>query len=130
MFCSLLTSEFLSNANAVVVLITGLFGLISAGVGAFFAVRNFIKLAKEKSLKEIWAMIKNMADTAMKEAEKDIASGIDRKTAVMNAVKEGCKAEGLDIGAFIDQLSAYIDELIKFHNDMNTAEEERKANNA
>ena len=127
MFYSLLASEFLSNANAIVVLITGLCGLISAAVGAFFAIKNFVKLTKEKSAKEVWAMIVNMADAAMQKAEKEIASGVDRKTAVIEAVKAGCKAEGLDIDAFLDQLSAYIDQCIKFHNDMNEAEAARAA---
>ena len=112
----ILASGFLDTANSVVVLVTGLVGLISAGVGAFFAIKNFIKLVKEKGAKEVWAMLKNMADAAMQKAEKEIASGADRKKAVMEAVKEGCKAEGLDIDAFIDQLDTYIDELIKFHN--------------
>ena len=122
MFGLILADGFLNTANSVVVLITGIFGLISAGIGVFFAVKNFIKLTKEKSAKEIWAMIANMADKAMQEAEKEIASGADKKKAVIEAVKEGCKAEGLDIDAFLDQLSAYIDQCIKFHNDMNEAE--------
>ena len=125
MICSLLASGFLDNANAIVALVTGLLGLISAGVGAFFAIKNFLKLAKEKSAKEIWAMIVNMADAAMQKAEKEIASGADKKKAVIEAVKEGCKSEGLDIDAFLDQLSAYIDQCIKFHNDMNEAEAAR-----
>ena len=127
MIYSLLASGFLDNANAIVALVTGLLGLISAGVGAFFAIKNFLKLAKEKSAKEVWAMIVNMADAAMQKAEKEIASGADKKKAVIEAVKEGCKAEGLDIDAFLDQLSAYIDQCIKFHNDMNEAEATRAA---
>lgn len=125
MIYSLLASGFLDNANAIVALVTGLLGLISAGVGAFFAIKNFLKLAKEKSAKEVWAMIVNMADAAMQKAEKEIASGADKKKAVIEAVKEGCKSEGLDIDAFLDQLSAYIDQCIKFHNDMNEAEAAR-----
>ncbi len=129
MLYSLVAAEgFLSTANAVVVLITGLFGLVSAGVGAFFAIKNFIKLAKEKSAKEIWAMIVNMADAAMQKAEKEITSGADKKKAVIEAVKEGCKAEGLNIDAFIDQLSAYIDQCIEFHNNMNEADAANTAN--
>ena len=117
--CSLLLADgFLSTANSIVVLITGLFGLLSAGVGAFFAVKSFIKAAKEKSAKEIWAMIMNMADAAMKQAEASVLSGADKKKMVIDAVKAGCKSEGLDIDAFLDQLSAYIDQCIKFHNDM------------
>ena len=122
MIYSILTSEFLSNANAVVVLITGLIGLVSAGVGAFFAIKNFIKLNKEKSAKEIWAMIMNMADAAMKQAEASKASGADKKKMVIEAVKAGCKSEGLNIDAFIDQLSSYIDQTISFVNDMQSTQ--------
>ena len=124
---TLLNAGFLDTANSIVVLITGLVGLISAGVGAFFAIKSFIKATKEKSAKEIWAIIVHMADTAMKEAEKSIEKGEDKKKMVIEAVKAGCKAEGLDIDAFIDQLSAYIDQCIKFFNDMNDAETEFKA---
>ena len=119
MYNLILADGFLSTANSVIVLITGLFGLLSAGVGAFFAVKSFIKAAKDKSAKEIWALIVNMADAAMKQAEASQASGADKKKMVIEAVKAGCKAEGLDIDVFLDQLSAYIDQCIKFFNDMN-----------
>lgn len=119
MVYALLADGFLSTANSIVVLITGIFGLLSAGVGAFFAIKSFLKAAKEKSAKEIWAMIKNMADAAMKQAEESTLKGADKKQVVIDAVKAGCKAEGLDIDVFLDQLSAYIDQCIKFHNDMN-----------
>ena len=126
MFCSLLVNEFLSNANAVVVLITGLIGLVSAGVGAFFAIKNFINLNKEKNMKEIWAMIVNMADAAMKQAEASALKGADKKQMVIDAVKAGCKSEGLNIDAFIDQLSSYIDQTIAFVNDMQATNQENK----
>ena len=45
--------EWLDTAQQLVVLLTGLAGLISAGIGAFFAIRNWIKATKEKSAKEI-----------------------------------------------------------------------------
>ena len=106
-------------ANQIVVLITGLCGLISAGVAAFFGIKSFIKATKEKSKEEIWAMIKNMANAAMKEAEKSQKEGKDKKEMVIEAVKAGCKAEGLDIDAFLDALSAYIDQTISFVNGMN-----------
>lgn len=104
--------------NQVIVLLTGLAGLISAGVAAFFAIKNFIKATKEKKASEIWAMIMSMADAAMKEAEASSLSGADKKERVINAVKAGCKDAGLDLDAFIDQLSDYIDQTISFVNDM------------
>lgn len=110
--------EWLDTAQQLVVLLTGLAGLISAGIGAFFAIRNWIKATKEKSAKEIWAMIMSIADAAMKEVEKSSADGATKKELVVNAVKEGCKAAGLDLDPFIDQLGAYIDSCIGWYNGM------------
>ena len=36
----ILAAEWLSTAEQVIALITGLVGLIGAGIGAFFAIRN------------------------------------------------------------------------------------------
>jgi len=73
-------SQWLTDANAIVVLLTGLIGLISAGVGAFFAIKGWVKAFKEKSAREKWATIMEIADAAIKEAEKSGASGKDKKT--------------------------------------------------
>ena len=114
----LLTAEWLGTAQQVIALITGLVGVISAGIGAFFAIRNWIKVIKEKSAKEIWNTIISMADAAMKEAEASGKSGADKKEMVIESVKAGCKAAGLNIDDFLDQLGAYIDQCIGFVNDM------------
>jgi hypothetical protein len=63
-------------------------------------------------------MIMNMADAAMKEAERSGRAGADKKEMVIEAVKAGCKAAGVNIDEFIDQLMDYIDQTIKFVNDM------------
>jgi hypothetical protein len=63
-------------------------------------------------------MIMEMADAAMKEAERSDKSGADKKQMVIDAVKAGCKAAGVNLDVFIDQLSAYIDDTIKFANDL------------
>lgn len=110
--------DWITNANQIVVLITSLAGLIGTGVGTFFAIRNWIKATKEKNAKEIWAIIMEMADAAIKEAEKSGAVNTEKKAMVINSVKASCKAAGLDIDLFIDQLSDYIDQTIKFVNDM------------
>ena len=109
----------METANQIVTLIIGLVGLVSAGISAFFAIKNFIKVLKEKNAKEIWNTIMELADAAMKEAEASQLKGEDKKQMVINAVKAGCKSVGLDIDAFIDQLSHYIDQTIGFVNDMN-----------
>ena len=66
-------------------------------------------------------MIVEMADKAMKEAEKTAKSGADKKQIVMEAVKAGCLAAGIDMSAFVDQLSDYIDQTIVFVNDMKSS---------
>ena len=108
----------LNTVQEIIALVTGLCGLISAGIGAYFAIKNWIAVTKNKNAQEIWAMIMEIADTAMKEAEKSCKTGADKKTMVIDTVKASCKAAGLDLDSFIDQLSNYIDQTISFVNDM------------
>lgn len=114
-------AEFIASAEGIISLITGLIGLIGTGVGAFFAIKNFIKAMKEKSAQEIWTLIMEIADAAMKEAERSGKSGADKKEMVIEAVKAGCKAAGIKIDGFIDQLMDYIDQTISFVNGMKKA---------
>ena len=111
-------ADLINTANGIITLITGLVGLIGTGIGAYFAIKNWIKLIKEKNVNEIWKMIMEMADAAMKEAERSCKTGADKKTMVIESVKASCKAAGLDVDLFIDQLSDYIDQTISFVNDM------------
>ena len=108
----------LNTVQEIIALVTGLCGLVSAGIGAYFAIKNWIAVTKNKNAQEIWAMIMEIADTAMKEAEKSCKTGADKKTMVIESVKASCKAAGLDLDSFIDQLSDYIDQTISFVNDM------------
>lgn len=110
--------EWLTTANGIITLLTGLLGLIGTGVGAFYAVKNFITLNKEKNKNEIWVLIMSMADAAMKEAEASGKSGEDKKAMVIDMIKASCKAADLNLDLFIDQLSDYIDDTIKFVNNM------------
>ena len=114
-------NDWITTANGIIALVTGLVGLIGTGVGAFFAVKNWIKATKEKSAAEIWAMIQTVADNAMKEAEKSFLPGADKKQIVVDAVKSSCKAAGVNLDPFIDQLSAYIDDAISFANGLKAA---------
>lgn len=63
-----------------------------------------------------------IADAAMTEAERAAKEGLIEKTAkkqmVIDAVKAGCKAAGINLDLFIDQLSDYIDSSISFVNNM------------
>ena len=108
----------LNTVQEIITLVTGLCGLVSAGIGAYFAIKNWIKVTKNKNAQEIWAMIMEMSDAAMKEAERSCKTGADKKKMVIASVKASCKAAGLDLDLFIDQLSDYIDQTISFVNDM------------
>lgn len=111
-------TEWITTANGIITLITGLVGLIGTGIGAYFAVKNWFKVLKTKNASEIWAMVMEMADVAMKEAEKSNKPGADKKAMVIEIVKSSCKAAGVNLDVFIDQLSDYIDQTISFVNEM------------
>lgn len=106
-------------AEQIITLITGLLGLIPTAIAAYFAIKNFIEVTKERSSKEIWALIMSLADAAMKEAEQSLKDGESKKQMVIDSVKVGCKSAGIDLDMFIDQLSDYIDDTIDFVNCMN-----------
>ena len=112
----------------IISLLTGLVGLISAGITAYFAVKTFIKSLKDKKSTEIWNLIMVVADAAMKEAEASQLDGEGKKQLVMDTVKAGLEAAGLDITDFIDQLSKYIDDTIKFTKEMQKAKELKELN--
>lgn len=111
--------DWITTANGIITLITGLLGLIGTGVGAYFAVKNWFLALKTKDAQEIWTMIMSLADAAMTEAEESMKSGEDKKQMVMDSVKAGCNAAGVNIDTFLDQLSDYIDDTIEFVNNMN-----------
>lgn len=111
-------AEWITTANGIITLITGLVGLIGTGVGAWFAIKNWIAVLKTKNSQEIWAMIMEIADAAMTEAEASMKDGESKKKMVIDSVKASCKSAGVDIDLFIDQLSDYIDSSIKFVNNM------------
>ena len=110
--------DWITTANGIITLITGLVGLIGTGIGAYFAIKNWFTVLKTKNSQEIWSIIMTLADAAMKEAEASMKSGEDKKKMVIDSVKAGCKAAGIDMDMFIDQLSSYIDDTIKFVNEM------------
>lgn len=104
----------------IIQLIIALISLGGAAVGAFFAIRNWIKVLKTKNSQEIWSAIQTMADAAMKEAEASGKTGADKKQMVIDAVKAACKSQGLELDSFLDQLGSYIDQTITFVNSMKT----------
>lgn len=108
----------LENFETILSLLTGLIGLISGGIGVFFAIKNFIAKIKVQSTAENWNLLMSIADTAMKEAEKSAKNGADKKTFAMNLIKASCSTANLDIEPFLNQLDTYIDESIDFVNSM------------
>jgi Tfp pilus assembly protein PilX len=111
-------AEWIATANGIITLITGLIGLLGTGIGVYFAVKNWITVLKTKNSQEIWTLIMEMADAAMKEAEASMKDGETKKQMVTDTVKASCAAAGINADLFIDQLSTYIDSTIKFVNDM------------
>lgn len=112
-------ADWIETTNGIITLVTSLLGLIGTAVGAYFAIKNWVKALKTKNKQEIWAMIMQLADAAMKEAEASLKDGETKKQMVIDSVKAGCKAAGIDLDLFIDQLSEYIDDTISFVNKMN-----------
>lgn len=111
--------DWLTTAQEVLALLTGLVGLISAGVSVFFAIKNFISAMKTKSSAELWGVLMSVADAAMTEVETSNKPGAEKKQLVIDIVKASCTAAGLDVTAFLDQLDAYIDNCISFANNIN-----------
>ena len=120
--------EFIKVVQEILPLITGFVGLISTGIATYFAIANYIKSLKTKKTVEIWSLIMAMADAAMKEAEASQLSGEGKKQLVIDTVKAGLIAAGLDITDFLDQLSDYIDDTIAFTKEMQKAKELKEAN--
>lgn len=120
--------EIIKLLQEIIPLITGLVGLISTGIAAYFAIVNFIKNFKGKKATEIWNLIMTISDAAMKEAEASQLNGEGKKQLVMDTVKAGLEAAGLDITDFIDQLSKYIDDTIAFTKGMQKAKELKELN--
>ena len=58
---------------------------------------------------EIWNLLVEIADSAMKEAEASEKSGADKKEMAINIINASAKAAGIDITPFTSQLSDYID---------------------
>ena len=111
--------DWITTANGFIALITGLVGLITTGITAYFAIKAWIKTTKDKSAQEIWNMVQEVAKVAIDEVEHSgIIGSENKKEAAMEIVKKSCKAAGLEIDNFIDQLSEYIDNCVKFYNDM------------
>lgn len=112
----------------IISLLTGLVGLIFAGVTAFFAVKSFIQSFKDKKSTEIWELLMNIADAAMIDTEASQLDAEGKKQFVLNTAKAGLEAAGLDITDFLVRLDKYIDDTIKFTNKMQEAKKLKELN--
>jgi hypothetical protein len=120
--------EIIKVLQELIPLLTGLAGLVSAGIATYYAVVNFLKNVKGKKAAEIWNLVMAIADASMKEAEASQLDGEGKKQFVIDTVKAGLKAADLDIADFLDQLSDYIDDTIAFTKGMQKAKEIKKLN--
>jgi hypothetical protein len=118
----------LNTAQQVITLLTGLIGLISTAIATFFAIKNFIANIKTKNSQEIWALLMNIADAAMKEAEASALMGAEKKDFALRIINSSCEAAGLDISEFVGQLDTYIEDTVKFYNDMKSQNQIAKNN--
>lgn len=111
--------DWITTANGLIALLTGLFGLIGTGIGAFFTIRAFIKKNRENTAQQNWKLIMQAADAAMEVVEHaNLQTGKEKKQLAIDMVKKSCESVGLDISLFVDQLSAYIDQCIAWYNQM------------
>lgn len=109
---------WLETAQGIVTLAFTGVSLISAIVG--LSVKLF-KTVKEIIKNKNWLKVAVIADRAMEAAEKTGATGANKKAQVIEATKAGCLEIGIDAIEFLDQLSTYIDDCIKFANSMKDA---------
>jgi hypothetical protein len=113
--------ENIEMAKEILALVISFMSLASTGVTAYFAVKTFVQSFKDKKSNEQWSLIMTIADAAMKEAEASQLDGESKKKLVIDTVKAGAEASGLDITAFLTQLDLYIDQTIDFVNKMKNA---------
>ena len=100
----------------ILTLVTGLVGLISAGIGIYFGVKSAIQKMKAQTKEQNWQLIMSIADKAMATAEKSLKEGAEKKEMAIEIVKAAMKEAGIEGDDFMDQLSAYIDNAIAFAN--------------
>lgn len=110
--------EWFNTTQQIITLLTGLCGFLTAVGGVIAAVKVFFNNQKIKKFNDVLALIKAIADEAMKSAEKTSKLGLDKKEMVIQIVTETCDSQGIDVKPFLPQIVAYIDQSISFVNDM------------
>ena len=106
----------MNTIQTIITLGIAFLALISAGIGVVFGIKTVIKSRKDKTAAENWLFIMTVAKAAMSKAEESGAAGKDKKAIVIDAVKAACAEAGINADDFMDQLSAFIDNMIDFAN--------------
>ena len=112
--------NWVDNANAIVALISAVVGLISAGLPLGIVIYN---LFKGKNKKEVFETLKDIATAAIVSAEASGKAGADKKTMVIEAVKAGAAAKGIDVTPFMTQLDAFIEQAVATNNAFKNAQQ-------
>ena len=108
--------DWITTANGLIALLSGLIGLVLAGISAYFGIKAVIKNMKNKTFEENWALIMSIADAAMRQAEDSYEKGEDKKEMVINMVRAACENANINMDDFLNKLSSYIDQSIAFVN--------------
>ena len=108
------------DANAIVALISAVVGLMSTGIPLGIVVYN---LFKGKNRKEVFDILKDMASAAIVSAEASGKAGADKKTMVIEAVRAGASAKGINVDPFLTQLDAFIEQTVATNNAFKNAKQ-------
>lgn len=117
----ILTSIWPSTVEGWVGLITLIVGLVGAIAALVPTLIKLFKAGKKLIKEKNWKKIMEIADAAMKEAEKVGEKGT-KKEMVIAAVKKGCEEAGIELEEeLLQDLYGYIEECIEWFNGMNKA---------
>lgn len=112
--------EWITTAKELIALISAFVGLVIAGISAYGIIKTRIQSMKDKTKAEQWAMLQEIAIKVINEIEhSEIIGSVNKKQAAFDTIKNSCKAAGINVDEFMDQLSSFIDGMIAFHNGMN-----------
>ena len=107
-----------------------LLGLIATGLALLSAVITMgvklFKAGKEIVKNKDWKKVMAIADVAMTKAEAELKEGTAKLEVVLETVKAGCSEIGVNADEFIDDLKEYVEDAIKFHNDLTAAKKLQK----
>ena len=104
----------MNTLQQIIVLLVGLAGLISAGIGIYVAVKERAKRFAAMTKEEQWKTLMSIADKVMQQVQKSKEAGATKKQMALSLIKTTAKASGINVDDFAEQLSAYIDDTKAF----------------